>query len=226
MTTPTAPGAIAIDEIADRLCRGVEDLDEEDQRVQLVLFGLLAEGEAVEPAQLAAAARVTSGDVIAALARWDGIHTDAGGRIVAFHGLSLTKTPHRLHIGNRQLYAWCAWDTLFLPELIGKPAEVESTCAVTGERITLRVGLAGAADVAPDAALLSLVLPASGLTGDPIASFCRFVRYLASPKAAAEYVRRNPRTFAVSIEDGFEIGRRTNARKWGRALRSHEAEIE
>jgi hypothetical protein len=31
--------------------------------------------------------------------------------------------------------------------------------------------------------------------------------------------RRHPGTFVTSIEDGFEIGRRTNAAQWGDALR-------
>jgi hypothetical protein len=29
------------------------------------------------------------------------------------------------------LYAWCAWDTLFIPELLGRTARVESSCLET-----------------------------------------------------------------------------------------------
>lgn len=40
------------------------------------------------------------------------------GRIIGFLGLSLTETPHRLEVGDATLYAWCAWDALFLSRLI------------------------------------------------------------------------------------------------------------
>jgi len=39
--------------------------------------------------------------------------------------------PHALQFDGRTLYAWCAWDTLFLPELLGRPARVTSTDPVS-----------------------------------------------------------------------------------------------
>jgi hypothetical protein len=46
-------------------------------------------------------------------------HDDAG-HIVGFWGLSTTELgPHRLRgVDGVELSAWCAWDTLFLPELL------------------------------------------------------------------------------------------------------------
>jgi alkylmercury lyase len=63
-----------------------------------------------------------------ALAEWGGFFTDEQGHVIGFLGLSIRPMPHRLTVTGRTLYAWCAFDTLFLPELLGAAAEVESRC--------------------------------------------------------------------------------------------------
>jgi Alkylmercury lyase len=123
-------------ELADQVSCCAEDLDARDQRVQLTLFRLLSKGDPVEPERLAAHAPLPDPEVRALLASWHGVHSDQAGRVVAFQGLSVVEAPHRFHVDSRELYTWCAWDTLFLPELIGRPAEVESTCPTTrGNRV-------------------------------------------------------------------------------------------
>ena len=82
--------------------------------------------------------------------RWPNVELDDHGRVVAFSGLSLTPTGHRFTVGGRQLYAWCAWDTLFLPALLDQPAHVESSCPVTGAPVRLAVDQSGVRHVDPE----------------------------------------------------------------------------
>lgn len=205
-------------EIAERLTCCADALDEADQRAQLALFRLLAGGEPVEPTRLAAQTGTETSDVLERLGRWHGVHTDADARIVAFQGLSPVETPHRLQVAGRTLYAWCAWDTLFLPELIRRPAQVESACPTTGEAISLRVGPEGPTHVSPPRAALSFLLPDSTFGDDTIESFCAFIHYFASAEAVSEWTKQHPATFVISIEHGFDIGRRTTAAQFGDAL--------
>jgi alkylmercury lyase len=211
------PG-ITTAEIADRLACCTEELDAADQRTQLTLIRLLAAGRPVEPAKLARAARLEAPDLAARLDRWHGVHADDAGRIVAFQGLSVVEAPHRMRVDGRTLYAWCAWDTLFLPELIGKPTGVESDCPSTGATVSLRVGPDGPADLSPAEAVMSFVLPGTRFREDTIASFCNFINYFASPRAAAEWTAEHAGTFVLSIEQAFEIGRHTNAAQWPEAI--------
>jgi alkylmercury lyase len=213
-------GAVDTAEIAEQLACCLVELDASDQRAQLALFRLLAEGEPVDPDRLAARADLQTADVLARLRRWPEVPTDPEGRVVAFNGLSTVETPHRLRIEGRTVYAWCAWDTLFLPELIGHSAEVESTCPGTGAAVSLRVGPEGPSDVRPSRAILSFLLPASAFGDDSSASFCGFIHFFAFPGAAEGWTRRRPGTFVISIDEGFEIGRRTNTVRWGEALRA------
>jgi alkylmercury lyase len=209
---------LATAEIADHLACCTDKLDPADQRTQLALFRLLAAGEPVELAQLARAAGLEAPDVGARLDRWHGVHGDDAGRIVAFQGLSVVEAPHRMRVAGRTLYAWCAWDTLFLPELIGRPSDVESDCPSTGATVSLRVGPDGPADLSPAEAVMSFLLPGTRLREDTIASFCRFIHYFASPRAASEWTAEHPGTFVMSIEQAFEVGRHTNAAQWGEAI--------
>jgi alkylmercury lyase len=202
---------ITTSQISEQVACSSERLDDTDCRLQAALLRLLADGQPTEPARLAQRAGQATADVLARLGGWHGVQTDDEGRIVAFRGLTVVETPHRLRVGGRTLYAWCAWDTLFLPELIGRAAEIESTCPATGQAISLRVGPEGPSDVSPATAVLSFILPGSAQGDDSIESFCRFIHFFASAEAADEWTRQYPGTFVISVEQGFEIGRRTNA---------------
>ena len=209
-------------QIAEQLACCAEQLDATEQRIGLALLRLLAEGEPVEPARLADRVGLGADDVTACLRRRQGVHADEEGRVVAFEGLSFVETRHRLRVDGQSLYAWCAWDTLFLPELIGRPAEIESTCPATGGTISLRVGPEGPADVSPPGAVLSFLLPGARFGDDTIASFCNFIHFFSSSEDAERWTAERPSTFVISIEDAFEIGRRTNAAQLGEPLRVSE----
>jgi alkylmercury lyase len=203
-------------ELADQLTCCAQDVSERERPVQLALFRLLAEGRPVEPTRLAAETGVPAADVVEWLGRWWGVQTDEG-RVVAFQGLSVVEAPHRLRLDGRTLYTWCAWDTLFLPELLGCPAEIASTCPTTGATVSLRVGPDGPSELSPPDAVMSFIDPGHSFE-HVIQTLCRFVHFFASPEAAAQWTDSHPGTYVMPIEDGYEIGRRTNAAQWGQLL--------
>ncbi len=86
------------------------------------LMGLEAEGAKVLFAQLAAV----------------GIQFDESGQVVGA-ALTTLPTPHKVRVDGKDLYAWCALDTLFIPGLIDESVDVESTCPSSGETIKLTV---------------------------------------------------------------------------------------
>jgi alkylmercury lyase len=204
-------------ELAGRLTCCAQDVSERDRRVQLALFRLLAGGEPVEPTRLAAETGVPAAEVVELLGRWWGVRTD-DGRVVAFQGLSVVQAPHRLKVDGQALYTWCAWDTLFLPQLLGTPAAVESTCPTTGATVSLDVGPDGPAELSPAEAVMSFIDPGESFGDNVIQSFCRFVHFFASPEAAEHWTESHAGTYVMPIEDGYEIGRRTNAAQWGELL--------
>lgn len=75
----------------------------------------------------------------------------------------------------------------------------------------------GPTEVTPPEAVLSFLVPGSAFGDNTIESFWAFIHYFASGDAAAEWTKQHPGTFVISIEDGFDIGRRTNSAQRGDA---------
>jgi alkylmercury lyase len=189
------------------------------QAVGLALLRTLAKGEPVSEQALAAASGASEPTIRDALESWPGAFRDEDGRVVGFMGLSVTEFgEHRIELGGRTLTAWCAWDTLFLPELLGGPARVLSRCPVTDEQISLTIGPDGPTNVQPAGTVLSFLTPERPFDADVVRSFCHFVNFFASEQAAAEWTAKHAGTFTLTLEQGFHLGRRTNHATFGSAL--------
>ncbi|MGH2951204.1 MAG: organomercurial lyase, partial [Solirubrobacterales bacterium] len=128
----------------------------EEQRLALALYRHLADGEPVAAAALAAHLDGDEAEIAATLERWPGVYRSEAGHVVAFGGLAIPEMPHRFRIDGRQLYTWCAWDALFIPELIGRTAEVESRSPASGERVSLTVAPERVLAVEPRQAVVSM----------------------------------------------------------------------
>jgi alkylmercury lyase len=214
-------------DIAEPLEAGFEPVTEaEDRWVAQRLFGLLAEGEPVEEARLAGAVGRPEADVSAALASpaFDSlVYRDDGGRITGFSGLGvaeLGETVHRLRLDGREVYAWCAADALFLPIALGAEVRVASRCPVTQEPISFIGSPEGFRDVEPPEAVMSMLTPEEvgarlERGEDVIRSLCHWIYFFASEDAAREWTSERPGTTTFPIEEGFELGRRWMAHKWG-----------
>ncbi|MGH2946242.1 MAG: organomercurial lyase [Solirubrobacteraceae bacterium] len=193
-------------------------LDAEQQHAAVSLYRLLGEGEPVAPERVAQRAALPLERVQELLDGWPAVYRDQDGSVIGFWGLTIRDMPHRLEIGGRTLYAWCAWDTLFLPEILGGRAAVTSTCPTTGQTVSLEVDARGVHRMTPDTAVLSFLRPDGPFDGDVIRSFCHFVHFFASREAAGQWIERHPTTFTLSIDEGVELARLRNRELLGTAL--------
>lgn len=91
-----------------------------------------------------------------------GLERDEAGNIIGA-ALTTRSTPHSIGIAGKQLFAWCALDTLFIPGLLGEVGEVASTCPISQVAVRLTVKPDGVHTSHPRGAVLSVVLPGVGL---------------------------------------------------------------
>ena len=127
--------------------------------------------------------------------------------------------PHRLRVDGRNLYAWCAWDTLFLPALLGTGVEVESSCRATGAPVRLTVTPHNVEPAEPTELSVSFLLPeAEAMSANIITSFCHYVHFFSSQEAAQPWLAQHPETFLLSLDDAYELGRYMNQARYGSAL--------
>lgn len=191
------------------------------QRVQLALYRLIAAGLPVDRDGLALAVGrdpAAVADMLAAIPASNFLY-DSGGKIVGFRGLGQVPTRHHLGFAGKRLYAWCAFDCLFLAGLLGGDLEVASTCPVSGREIRLTVTPGGVTAAAPEATLLSFVTPeAAPMRAELREVFCAYVNFLAGPEAADTWRANHPDAAILTLEQGFELARLRNQAGFGAVL--------
>ncbi|MGO9644496.1 MAG: organomercurial lyase [Candidatus Bathyarchaeia archaeon] len=140
---------------------------------------------------------------------------DIEGNVVGILGLSQNRHPHQFEVNGGKLSTWCAWDSLFLPPLLKKPASVHSFCPVTKTEIRLTVTPERVARYDPPSAVVSIITPKTTTkTGSESAEeiwpvFCHYVHFFSTSEAASEWFStRNMKAAILSIEEGYLVGRR------------------
>ncbi len=195
------------------------NLSEDKQQVALAVYRQLALGRPVSLEAVAAQAALSLQETEGIIAGWPGVYRDDAGAIVGFWGLSVSPMPHTLKVGDQTLYGWCAWDTLFLPQLIGQPAVVTSQDPLSKTRITLSVTPdSGVTDIMPRGAMTSFLLPdADELRTDVVNSFCHYIHFFESLETATRWVQTSEKSAdlaVITIEDAYALGLRKNERQF------------
>jgi alkylmercury lyase len=196
---------------------GVFDYGTPRSRLLLRVLRALGQGRPVSPEQvdqIVAETGITRDDAQAFLSQVAERASD--NRIMGILGLSLNETAHRFTVNGRQLFTWCALDTLFLPALLSQPASVESVSPVgaTTIRLTISPQRVDAAD--PSGAVVSTVVvdPDVSATSSVEAiwsTFCHHIFFFGTREEAEGWATERDNSNAIeilSLDDAFELGRR------------------
>jgi hypothetical protein len=109
------------------------------------------------------------------LRSWPAVFRDDHGRVLGFWGLALQPMPHRLRIGDRDMFAWCAWDPLFLALIVGD-MQVATDDPVTRETITYGIDADGTiTGLSHPASVLSFLRPDQPWDDNVMTTFCHYV---------------------------------------------------
>jgi alkylmercury lyase len=197
----------------------------EEQRIAVTLYRELAKGQPVDPSQLGRALGAGPAEARALLGRdpfRPFVFPDRQGRVLGFGGLAVAPMHHRLRVDGRTLWTWCAWDSLFIPEILGKRASVASPDPNTGDLVELVVTPHKIDSATPEDAVVSFLMPDAGdfdtSAANVMATFCHFVFFFASRSSGEHWVHKHPGTFLYSLNDSFELAKRHNARNFGLEL--------
>jgi alkylmercury lyase len=118
--------------------------------------------------------------------------------------LTQTATPHRVRVAERDLYAWCALDTLFLPALLQQVLEIRSVCPVTHEELTLVVTPEAVEVCHPPEAVISIVTAECRVPG-PQGDFCGRIFFFASRAVATRWSRHQNGIEILPVPEAFEL---------------------
>ena len=196
-----------------------------DRRLAVSIYRMLATGRPVRVASAAAQARRDVKEAEYTLASWPAVFYDDLGDVVGFWGLCLSPTPHRLRVGTADVFAWCAWDPLFLARIIG-PIDVRTEDPVTGATIAYHLTERGELGRSSHrGTALSLMRPDRPWRDDVLATFCHYVHHFVDADSARQWTAEHPGTFAMSAADAQDLAGRYVARAFGTALGGGRADV-
>jgi alkylmercury lyase len=210
--------AVSLKELADKIVGALPPSVPVSRQIAVSLYRLLAEGNPVPIERLANTLDLPGETVSQVLSRYPAFYDDQGA-VIGFGGLTVAEMPpHIFRVEGRTLYTWCAWDSLFIPGILGKAAEVTSRDPITHTPISLTVAPDRAKHVRPESTVVSILTPDRTFDRDVIVNFCHFVHFFSSEEAGEAWIARHPGTFVLSVEDAFALGQLTNARNFGDAF--------
>lgn len=178
-------------------------LDDDEQLIARTLYRLLANGRPVELEALSRHTGIALTTIVEVVNDWPGVFTNDNGGIIGFWGLAIEPvSTHRFVVDGKMLYAWCAWDTLFMPAHIGKSCQVHASCKHTGEPIELVVSPNGVEYASPETIHLSFVLPdEAAIDRSVVTSFCHFVHFFRDRPAATAWTKDQEGCFVLDLND-------------------------
>ncbi|MEX0707237.1 MAG: organomercurial lyase [Woeseia sp.] len=178
-------------------------LGDDEQRIARCLYQQLATGKPADLERLSRQTGVPLSTIVNRLDEWPGVYFNDGGAVVGFWGLAIDPvSTHQIVAGDTTVYGWCAWDTLFIPVLLGRTCRVLSNCKQTGATIHLEVSPNGVETVSPATVHLSFVLPDKAeFDHDVVTSFCHYVHFFCDQQTAAAWARSQAGGFILDLED-------------------------
>lgn len=211
--------SIDYDTITSIFVEAVPDMDEAKQRLAIALYQSLAKGNPVSFKELANALDRTEDDIRQAFSDWPGVFFDDNNDVIGFWGIAVKPMGHRMEIDDITTFTWCAWDSLFIPELVGATAHVTSKCEQSSEEITLTVSPDGATAESHKDVVVSFVTPSvEEIRSNATASFCHFVYFFKDRQAGEVWLKDHPEAFLLGLDEAFAVGKKLNAERFNLVL--------
>ena len=149
------------------------------------------------------------------------IDFDATGAVTAFGGLSLIPANHVFKAGNRELYTWCVFDALFLPEILDKPATVSTRCPATGKTIEIEMTPQAIVSSRPAEPVMSIVaLDSPACCENLRGAFCNHVNFFIEADAFRTWADERNDVGFVTLNEAHELALQRNRYRYGNHLRA------
>jgi alkylmercury lyase len=182
------------------------------QRLIVPAYRLLAAGQPASPADIAEAAGLPLAEVEIALRDFGDVERTVDGRVEGL-GLTRRETPHRVRVGEQQLYTWCAMDSMIAAAVLDQPIRIESPDSTTGQRLVIEAAERRIQAADPPSIVVSWYVDPSG-KGVRSAG-CQFGQFFASAETAASWLARFPRGGVLSLQEALDTARRFVSETFG-----------
>ncbi len=187
-------------------------LSEEEQELSLAIYHGLEKGNPLKIEDLVSATTLDKFTVKAIIKKWPAIFYDSNQHIIGYWGLAIQEMGHKIELNDKTLYGWCAWDTLFIPQLIEKDAVIRSTDHLTKEEVVIEIDRNGNLLAGDDDIYISmLTVDEKSIQEDVVTTFCHFVHFFKSKSSGVDWISKHDGTFLITLNEAIELSKIKNS---------------
>ena len=195
------------------------NLSENNRGLALEIYRRLGEGQPVKLEDLITGKEISLEEAKEFLDSSGGAFYNDDGYIVGFWGLAVQKMAHKIITDQRTVYGWCAWDALFIPQLLGEAATIESL-SPTKEIVKLRLSAQGDVLEGSDDIVVSFLEPDAGkMMENVVTNFCHYIFLFKDKNSGEEWVKEHDGTFLLPLQDVINLSKEKNQRQFGNLLK-------
>lgn len=209
---------ISANDLLNLLPESFMKLSDQEQKLSLAIYRNLATGKPVSNSTLASNVSLTTKEVDSILEKWPGVFYD-DDKIIGYWGLAISKMAHTIKLQEQILYGWCAWDTLFIPQLLDKPATIISKDPVTNEKIIIQIDQHGNLIDEDAEVMVSMLIPdEEQIMENIVTSFCHYIHFFENKNNGNKWVNEHEGTFLISLQQAIELSQTKNELQYGNKL--------
>jgi len=203
----------SIDKFREKTRQAMESLPEgayeAELRLQVIALQLLSKGEPVSPDRLAEAWGMPLEQVNAIFEQASALETlqlDDSGNMVGT-AISLVPSSHKFQVDKKNLYAWCAYDAIYAPGVIGKNAIIDSVDPISNESIRIKVSPEGVTDSEPNGIFATVVGMEADARGGAKSPRCNQMQFFVSEENANKWSADHPGVSIMTVDQLFDVAR-------------------
>jgi len=180
---------------------------EAELRLQVIALQLLSKGVPVSRELLAEAWGMPLEQVNAIFEQASVLGTlqlDNSGNMVGT-AISLVPTSHKIRIDGKNLYAWCAYDAIYAPSVIGKNAIIDSVDPINHEPLRIKVSPEGVTESEPKGIFATVVGIDADARGGAESPRCNQMHFFASEGNAKKWATDHLGVMIMTVDQLFDV---------------------
>ncbi len=187
------------------------ELKKEERQISKFLYQKLALGKSIPIETIANELQIPIQDIQVHLKQMAYVEYSATGEISAYRGVTLNQTKHYVFHNNVKIYTWCAFDTLFLADLLVEPVSIFSNCPACGKAISCKVTDRNLISSKDSDIVMSFIIPDKvDFCDDLQNAFCCKVYFFCNQQCGSEWINLSPEIAFFNLAESLVIAQERN----------------
>jgi alkylmercury lyase len=201
----------SLQSIVQQLQKLLPKLKKEERQIAKFLYQKLALGRSVAIETIANELQNPMQQIQDYLEQMAYVEYNAVGEISAYRGVTLNQTNHYVFHNKSKICTWCAFDTLFLADLLVKPVCISSNCPTCCKAIAFTVTDQDLTSLNDTGIVMSFTFPNKiDYCEDLQNAFCSRVHFFCNEQCGSDWEDLSAEIDFFDLVEALEISRERN----------------